>query len=95
MLFRSIKLFIIPKGLAKKYIFINPKVLKQSKKTETMEEGCLSLPGIELQIKRAKTIKIKATDESNKEFKLKTKGLPARVIQHEIDHLNGLLITNK
>ncbi|MBU3922983.1 peptide deformylase [Patescibacteria group bacterium] len=89
---KNIRLFILPKGLIKNYIFINPKILKMSKKMETIEEGCLSLPGIEIKIQRPESIKIKATDEKNKQFKLKLKGLPARIFQHEIDHLNGKLI---
>ena len=60
-----------------------------------MEEGCLSLPGLFLPIKRVTSLKIKALDENGKEFKLKAKGLLARVIQHENDHLNGILITDK
>jgi len=59
-----------------------------------MEEGCLSLPRIEIPVKRAIKLKIKALDENNKEFKLKAKGMPARVIQHEMDHLDGKLITD-
>ncbi|MBU2564206.1 peptide deformylase [Patescibacteria group bacterium] len=89
---KNIRLFILPKGLIKNYIFINPKILKMSKKMETMEEGCLSLSGIEIKIQRPESIKIKATDEKNKQFKLKLKGLPARIFQHEIDHLDGKLI---
>ncbi len=92
---KNIRLFVIPKELSKKYIFINPEIIKLSKKTNIMEEGCLSLPGIFIPIRRAKSIKIKALDENGKEFKLKTKGLLARVIQHENDHLDGILITDK
>ena len=92
---KDIQMFVLPQDISKKQIFINPEIIKMSKKTETTQEGCLSLPGIELLIKRAKSIRIKALDENNKEFKIKAKGLLARVIQHEIDHLNGILITDK
>ena len=74
--------------------FINPEIIKISKKSEILEEGCLSVPGKYLSIKRAKSLKIKAIDENNKQFKLKAKGLLARTIQHEIDHLNGILIVD-
>jgi len=59
-----------------------------------MEEGCLSLPGIFVPVQRAISLKIKAIDENGKEFKLKAKNLLARVIQHENDHLDGILITD-
>lgn len=88
------RMFVLSKDLLDKQIFINPKV-KLSKKTNTIEEGCLSLPNIEILVKRSITLKIKALDENNKEFKLKVKGIPARVIQHEMDHLNGILIVDK
>jgi len=92
---KNIRLFVVPKELSKKYVFINPKVITISKKLDVMEEGCLSLPGLFLPIKRATSLKIKALDENNKKFKLKATDLLARVIQHEIDHLNGILITDK
>lgn len=92
---KNIRMFVVPKELSKKWVFINPEIIKLSKKTEIMEEGCLSLPGIFLKIKRAKSLKIKALDENGKEFKLKAKDLLARVIQHENDHLDGILITDK
>ena len=70
---------------------INPKIVKKSPQKERLEEGCLSFPGIFLEIKRAKEIKIKAKDIKGEEVEIKTKGILARVIQHEIDHLNGIL----
>lgn len=92
---KNIRLFVVPKELSKKYVFINPKIITISKKLDVMEEGCLSLPGLLLPIKRATSLKIKALDEDGKEFKLKAKGLLAQVTQHEMDHLNGILITDK
>ncbi|MBU4284683.1 peptide deformylase [Patescibacteria group bacterium] len=89
---KSIRLFVISPGLSKKQVFINPEIIKLSKKTETIEEGCLSLPDVFVPIERAKSLKIKAIDENGKEFKLKAKDLLARAIQHEFDHLNGILI---
>ncbi len=92
---KNIRLFVIPKKLSKKWVFINLEILKVSRKEETMEEGCLSLPGIFVPVKRSRYLKLKAIDERGKEFKLKAKNLLARVIQHENDHLNGILITDK
>ena len=76
-------------------VFINPKILKKSKETEIMEEGCLSLPGLLLRIKRAKEIKLEALDINGKKSKINARGILARIFQHEIDHLNGILITDR
>lgn len=74
-----------PKG------FINPKILKFSKEKEIGKEGCLSLPGLWLEIKRPRTAEISAIDETGKEIKISAEGFLARVFQHEIDHLDGIL----
>jgi len=92
---KNVQLFVIPKNLSTYWAFINPEITKLSKKTQTIEEGCLSLPNIFIPVKRAKSLKIKALDKNGKQFKLKAKGLLSRVIQHENDHLNGILITDK
>lgn len=72
--------------------FINPKLLKKSEETETLEERCLSLPGIRLDIKRAKKVVIEAQDTERRILQIEAKNLIARVFQHEIDHINGKLI---
>ncbi len=76
-----------PKG------FINPKILKKSRKKETIEEGCLSFPSLFLKIKRAKEVEIEALDGNGK--KIKAQGFLARILQHEIDHLDGILFIDK
>lgn len=78
-----------PKG------FINPKIMEKSKITEVGQEGCLSLPGIFLNIKRAKEVKIEAVEDSGKKIYLKAQGLIARIFQHEIDHLDGVLFVGR
>ena len=74
---------------------INPKILKKSSETETEEEGCLSFPGIYLEIKRAREVEVEALNIEGKKIKIKAKGILARVFQHEIDHLNGILFFNR
>lgn len=76
-------------------IFINPKILKKSKETELGEEGCLSIPNVRLNIKRAKELEIEAFNLEGDKIRVKVKGLLSRIFQHEIDHLNGILIINK
>ncbi len=75
-------------------VLINPKILSRAGK-ETEEEACLSLPGIIAQITRAKRIKLSALDMDLKEQTIEAADLFARVLQHEIDHLDGLLIIDK
>ncbi len=76
-------------------IFINPEITSQSKNKALLEEGCLSVPNKIGQVERFKKLIVKARDESGKKFKLKAKGLLAHVIQHEIDHLNGIIYVTK
>jgi peptide deformylase len=76
-------------------VFINPKIQKLSGKEVRAEEGCLSFPGKYLPIIRPSKVKIKFTNAEGERQILKTDGLLARAIQHEFDHLNGILFTEK
>ena len=72
--------------------FLNPTILKKSGKPVTEEEGCLSLPGIFVQVKRSAKIALTCQTPEGKEVKIEAGGLIARIFQHEIDHLQGKLI---
>ena len=72
----------------------NPEIVR-SKGEEIGDEGCLSLPGYYGSVSRASQITIQGLDRNGKHFRRKFVGLLARVIQHEIDHLNGILFTDK
>ncbi len=74
---------------------INPRIIRKSKEMETGEEGCLSFPGIFLKIKRAKEVDVEGLDIKGEKIRLKAKGLLARVFQHEIDHLDGILFFHR
>lgn len=76
-------------------VFINPEIIKSSSQEEIFSEGCLSLPGYYGEVVRPKTIILQALNENGKKIKIKAFGLLARVIQHEIDHLNGVLFIDK
>jgi len=86
-----------PKEKASKepQIFINPRITEKSKETEIDEEGCLSFPGLFLKIKRAKEVEVEALNIRGNQIKIKAEGLPARIFQHEIDHLDGVLFINR
>lgn len=75
--------------------FINPKIISKSKKTEIMEEGCLSFPGLFLKIKRPSEVEIEALNEQKQKIQLKTQRFIARIFQHEIDHLDGILFIDR
>jgi len=66
-------------------------MIETSHETAKFEEGCLSVPGIYANVVRAESIKIQAWNEKGRPFTLESGGLVARVIQHEYDHLNGVL----
>jgi len=76
-------------------VFINPTILEKSGYTKVDWEGCLSCPGAHVRVRRAHSIKVKYTNEEGIVVKRKFKGFDARVIQHEFDHLNGFLITDR
>lgn len=75
------------------YKLLNPKIIKR-KGIQAMEEGCLSVPGVCLKVRRAKEIVVEAQDESTKPVRIEAEGLLACVFQHEIDHLRGRLIVD-
>jgi peptide deformylase len=71
-------------------VLINPEIVGEGE--TVMEEGCLSLPTIEVPVKRMEKVFVKGRDLQGKEMSLELFGFPGRVYQHEIDHLNGILI---
>ena len=76
-------------------ILINPKIIKYSWKKQVSEEGCLSVPGVFGLVKRAWRIQIAALDSKGRKLNFKAEGLFARVVQHELDHLAGILFIKK
>jgi peptide deformylase len=76
------------------HAFINPEILEKDG-VQIWNEGCLSFPGVSEEIKRAERIKVRALDRNGKEFVLEADGLLAVAVQHETDHLNGVLMIDK
>lgn len=73
---------------------INPQIFWRSEEQENMEEGCLSLPDLWIQVMRPRAIIVKFMMKSGKERELQLSGFDARVVQHEVDHLEGVLIVD-
>lgn len=76
-------------------VLINPKIIESSQEEAEEIEGCLSVPGKWGRVRRAKTVKVQAQGVDGKNFTLKAAGFLARILQHEIDHLNGVLFKEK
>ena len=91
---KNIRIFILSPELSEQTVFINPLIRKSFRKT-LVTEGCLSLPKIYGKIKRSKTAKITALNETGKKFQLKADSLLAQAFQHEVDHLDGILFIDK
>lgn len=89
---KRVFIFDLGEGLVS---YINPEIVWRSKKTEEEEEGCLSVPDIKVPIKRSEKIKVRALTPEGKKVEFRAEGLLARVIQHEVDHLDGILILDR
>jgi peptide deformylase len=77
------------------FVCFNPKIVYYSEDTETLEEGCLSFPLVNVKIKRSKHIRVRFQVPSGETVSMSFDGLTARVFQHEIDHLDGKLFVNR
>jgi peptide deformylase len=76
-------------------VLINPEIEWKGGEVETMEEGCLSLPGVGVDVERPLHVLVRAVDERGTPLTVEASGLEARVIQHEVDHLDGVLILDR
>jgi peptide deformylase len=74
---------------------VNPQVVDRAEETETEDEGCLSLQGVRVPVERAVRIAVEGRDPNGDEVRWELEGLGARVIQHELDHLDGVLILDR
>ena len=102
--FRGIGLAAIQIGIPKRVIVVdvgeglvvvvNPTIYTEEGEAQ-MEEGCLCLPGVLVDVKRSERITVKGLDENGQEVTIEAEGLFARALQHEIEHLDGILIVDK
>ena len=90
------RLFVVDtRRPGERLVFINPEIIETSEGQGMYEEGCLSIPGMYYDIVRPLRVTVQAQDVTGKPFKLAADGLLARVIQHENDHLNGVLFIDR
>ena len=76
-------------------VLINPELEWSGKEKEWMEEGCLSLPRVHVEVERPIHVRVRAQDAAGEPITIEASGLEARVIQHEMDHLDGVLIVDR
>jgi peptide deformylase len=76
-------------------VLINPRIVEVGEETETAEEGCLSIPDIFADVDRAHTIVLEALDREGQAYHIAVSGFKARAVQHEIDHLDGILFLDR
>jgi peptide deformylase len=76
-------------------VLVNPTIEWSSDELEVAEEGCLSLPGVHVEVERPARVRVRARDATGTALEIEAEGLRARVIQHEVDHLDGVLILDR
>jgi peptide deformylase len=79
----------------KLYVVVNPEIKETSEDTEMGIEGCLSIPGLHGEVERALAVTVKGQTRRGQPVKIKAKGWLARIFQHEIDHVNGVVFTDR
>ena len=88
---RMVRMFVTKAPDDRERVFINPEIIRTGIETEVREEGCLSIPGPRADVERAAQVRIQARNRRGRLFSIEAEGMLARVIQHELDHLNGVL----
>jgi len=88
---RPLRVFVTKVKDDRERVYVNPEIVETSIEQETAEEGCLSIPGVHADVTRSARVSVQATGLNGRTFRLNASGLLARAIQHEIDHLNGVL----
>jgi peptide deformylase len=89
------RLFVFAPGEEEVRVVVNPEVVERSDVTEVEDEGCLSLQGVLVPVERSVGVTLVARSEDGREVRLELSGLAARVAQHELDHLDGVLIVDR
>lgn len=92
---KSLRMFVIIADDDVRRVFINPSIIKTSEETSDYEEGCLSIPQVYESITRPSKVTVQALNEKGKPFTLEADGFLARIIQHEYDHLDGIMYIDR
>jgi peptide deformylase len=76
-------------------VLVNPEIVRRGDEAETDDEGCLSIQGVTMPVERSTSVRIEGRDENGEVVAYDLEGTPARIVQHELDHLDGKLILNR
>jgi peptide deformylase len=76
-------------------VLVNPEIVRRGDETETDDEGCLSIQGVTMPVERATSVRIEGVDENGEAVAYDLEGTPARIVQHELDHLDGKMILDR
>ena len=76
-------------------VLVNPEIVRRGDETETDDEGCLSIQGVTMPVERSTSVRIEGRDANGEEVAFDLEGTPARIVQHELDHLDGTLILDR
>ena len=76
-------------------VLVNPEIVRRGDETETDDEGCLSIQGVTMPVERSTSVRIEGRDATGEEVAYDLEGTPARIVQHELDHLDGMLILDR
>lgn len=90
-----LRLFIMASDGASPRVIMNPRIMERSTEQEIDNEGCLSVPALYGKVKRARAVVIRGLNRRGKPIQLSLEGVPARIAQHEIDHLDGVLFIDR
>jgi peptide deformylase len=77
------------------FALVNPEIVAESEETERGEEGCLSIPGLKELVDRAWAVRVEGLDRDGQRIVIEAEGLIARILQHEVDHLDGILFVDR
>src|SRR4051794_11519436 len=89
------RIFVFQPGEEEVLAVVNPEIVEQSEETEVADEGCLSIQGITVPVERSLTVSIAGKDENGDEVRYDLEGYAARCVQHETDHLDGVLMIDR
>jgi peptide deformylase len=76
-------------------VLVNPEIVRRGDEAETDDEGCLSIQGVTMPVERSTSVRIEGRDANGEEVAYDLEGTPARIVQHELDHLDGMMILDR
>jgi peptide deformylase len=89
------RVFVFSPGDDEVLAVVNPQIVRRGDENETDDEGCLSLQGVTAPVERAVSVRLEGKDETGRDVSYDLEGYPARTVQHELDHLDGVLILDR